>query len=151
MRIITRLLAGLLICWGLLALTVRLATPFIADHRDEVAAALSERLSTPVTIGRLGARWYGPSPLLELHNVAIGAAPEALRVDRVGIDFDLMALLRGGFADALRVTVDGLQLTAVREPSGRFHLEGIGLIAREAGDAATPPPLPATCAWSTLG
>lgn len=142
MRIITRLLAGLLICWGLLALTVRLATPFIADHRDEVAAALSKRLGTPVTIGRLGARWYGPSPLLELHSVTIGAAPEALSVNRVGIDFDLMALLRGGFADALRVTVDGLQLTAVRERSGRFHLEGIGLIARDSGGAATPPPLP---------
>ena len=142
MRIITRLLAGLLICWGLLALTVRIATPFIADQRDQAAAALSDRLGTPVVIGRLGARWYGPSPLLELHDVAIGTAPEVLRIQRVGIDLDLPALLRGGFADALRVTVDGMQVTAVREPSGQFHLEGIGLITRDDDAGTSPPPLP---------
>ena len=48
------------------------------------------------------------------------------------------------FADALRVTVDGMQVTAVRTLRV-FHLEGIGLITRDddAGTSAAPAKSPA--------
>ena len=118
MRILKNLLIGLLILWGLLAFVVRAATPFIADYREAVAAALGERLGAPVSVGAIQARWYGLRPLLELRELRIGKAPQALSMRRVTLDLDATALLTGTLPDALRVTVDGLELTVVRETGG---------------------------------
>ena len=135
LRILKTLLVGLVITWGLLALVVRAMTPLLADYREEVAALAAERLGAPVAIGSLKARWYGLRPLLELNDVTIGARPQALHVRRVELDIALTGLLHGPTLDALRVTLDGLQLTAVRETSGQFHLEGLGTGDRHADTA----------------
>ncbi|MCP5305175.1 MAG: TIGR02099 family protein [Chromatiaceae bacterium] len=142
MRILKHLLLGLLILWGLLALTVRIATPLIADYRESVAAWAGDRLGTPVRIGRIGLRWYGLRPLLELHDVAIGDSDRQLRVDGVSVDVTPTRLATGGLADALRVTVDGLQVTAVREADGRLHIEGIGPFDPGAATGSRQPLLP---------
>jgi uncharacterized protein (TIGR02099 family) len=139
LRILKNLLIGLILLWGLLALVVRAATPFIADYRDELATALSGRLGAPVTVGALEARWYGLRPLLELHEVSVGNAPHRLKIRLVTLDLAATALLTGSLPDALRVTVDGLQLTAVREATGQVHLEGIGQIGQDREGTAAPP------------
>ena len=140
MHIVKTLIVGLVIAWGVLALAVRSATPLLGEYRDELAAYASGQLGTPVSIGGLKARWYGLRPLLEMRDVTLGAAPESIAVDRVELDLALTRLLRGSLLDALRVTVDGLELTAVREPGGQVHLEG--LRRQETGQESEPPRLP---------
>lgn len=125
MRVLKKLIVGLLIAWGVLALAVRALTPLLAEYRGQLEAAASERLGTPVSIGTLRARWYGIRPLLELADIRLGQAPMDLRVARAEVDLAPLDLLRGTWADAVRVTLDGLHLTAVREVSGQVHLEGL--------------------------
>lgn len=125
MRILKTIIVGLLIAWGIVALAGRILTPQVGDYRDRFAARAAEHLGTPVTIGELQARWYGLRPVLELHDVTLGTAPFELRVRRAELDLALLELLRGRWADAVRVTIAGLQLTAVREESGQIHLEGL--------------------------
>jgi uncharacterized protein (TIGR02099 family) len=142
LRILKSLLIGVVLLWGLLALLLRAATPLIADYRDELAGILGERLGAPVSIGALQARWYGLGPLIELQDIRIGAPPEAIDVRSATLDIALGGLLGGSPLDALRMTVDGLALTAVREPNGQFHLEGLGPIGAQTGPDRGPPPLP---------
>ena len=140
MRILKKLLIGLVILWGLLALLVRAATPFIADYRDQLAGLLSQQLGVPVSIGSLQARWYGLRPLLEFDRVRFGEPDgETLEVDRVTLDLEPERLLTGTWSDATRVTIDGMQLTMIREPTGQLHLEGIGTFV--AADRANRDPL----------
>ena len=72
MRIFKNLLVALVILWGLLALMVRSATPFIADYREELVVLLSGQLGVPLSVDRIGARWYGIASLLELRGLLIG-------------------------------------------------------------------------------
>ncbi|MDJ0738318.1 MAG: YhdP family protein [Gammaproteobacteria bacterium] len=139
MRIFKTLLVVLVIAWGVLALAVRATTPLLADYRDAIAALAAERVGAPVAIGTLRARWYGLRPLLELRDVVIGTAPEIVEVARIEIDLALAELLHGPTLDALRLTVDGLQLTAVRESNGQVHLEGLGTGGAAGGDAPLLP------------
>lgn len=134
MRIVRNLLAGLVILWALLAITVRVAAPFIADHRDELAAYLSDQFDTPITIGGMTSRWYGLSPLIELRDVSIGAQPNSVGADRVSLNFSPVELLNGSLVNSLRLTVDGMQLTLVREENGQLHLEGIGILKTDNAD-----------------
>ena len=141
LRILKTLLVVLVITWGVLALAVRAITPLLADYREELSALASERLGAPVVIGGLQARWYGLGPLLELHNVRVGEAPQTLEVERVELGLALTRLLHGSMLDALQATFDGLQLTVVHETTGQIHLEGLGMHdggATRAGTAALP-------------
>jgi len=142
LRILKNLLFLLVIAWGLLALMVRSATPFIADYRDQLAGLLSTQLGVPVAVNELRARWYGIAPLLELRGMTVGEGPEALQIDRASLNLALGELLAGSPLDALRLTIDGMQLTLVREASGQMHLEGIGLINQDADRTGMAPPLP---------
>ena len=137
MRTLRKFLIGFVILWGLLALLVRSATPFIADYREQLAAQLSAYLGTPVTIGEINARWYGLRPLLEFGEVVLGGADERLHADRLTLDLSAKGLLFGSVLDALRVTIDGMQLTLVREPGGQVRLEGVGPLF-EGGELMLP-------------
>jgi len=143
LRILKKLLIGLVILWGLLALLVRATTPFIADYREQLAAVVAQQLGVPVSIGSLKARWYGLRPLLEFDRVRFGEPDgEALEVKRVTFDLAPEQLLMGAWLDATRVTIDGMQLTMIREPTGQLHLEGIGTLAAAYGTERGPLALP---------
>ena len=139
LRIVRNLLSVLVILWGLTALTGRIVTPAISDYRAQIIAQLEQQFGVPIAIDGLRARWYGFTPMLELHGVRVGDAADRLAVDRVSIELALPALLRAEPLDALRITADGLQLTLVRESSGQLHLEGLGPIRADAGGADAPP------------
>jgi len=131
LRILRKLLIGLVILWGLLALIGRTATPLVTDYRPQIAAFLATQLGVPVSIEGLQARWHGLRPLLELRGLALGDAGESLAVDKVTLDLAIGDLLSRRPLDALRIIVERAQLTLVREPGGQLHLEGFGaLIAR---------------------
>ena len=111
--------------------------PLIADYREQLAAQLSTYLGTPVAIGEVSARWYGLRPLLEFGEVVLGDADERLHADRVTVDLSARDLLFGSVLHALRVTIDGMQLTLVREPGGQVRLEGVGPLF-EGGELVLP-------------
>ena len=136
MRIVKDLLIVLVILWGLLALLVRSGTPFIADYRDELADLLSEHMGAPVDVGAFRARWHGLAPLLELQDVRIGDDDASIQIEQVAVDLELGRLITGPPADALRLTIDGMELTVVRERSGQMHIEGVGMIGRQAGQTS---------------
>ena len=138
MRTLKTLLATLIIVWGLLALTTRAVTPLLAEHREDVAALLSGALGVPVAIDRVQARWYGLSPLIEFDGVRIGEAERRLTADRISVQLSLWALLQGDLLEPLRITLDGIELTVVHEPSGQLHLDGYGAIQGGQGELALP-------------
>lgn len=125
MRILKILLISLVIAWGLLALAVRSATPWLGEYREQIAALASERLGVPVSIGGVEARWHGLQPLLRLNYVEVGHPQSRVSATRVDLDLMPLDLLRGRLADALRITVEGLRLTVIREPAGQIHLRGV--------------------------
>ncbi len=138
MRTLKILLATLIIVWGLLALTTRAVTPLLAEHREDVAALLSRSLGVPVAIDRVQARWYGLSPLIEFDGVRIGEAERRLTADRITVQLSLGALLLGDLLEPLRITLDGILLTVVHEPSGQLHLDGYGALQGGQGEFALP-------------
>jgi uncharacterized protein YhdP len=142
LRLLKGLLLGGLLLWGLLALLVRAATPFISDYRDEIAALMSAELGAPVRIGALQARWYGFSPLLEAIDVRIGAAPAQLQITRIALQPTPAALAGAPPLRGMAITVDGLRVTVAREPDGRVHLLGLGPFADAADPGGADPVLP---------
>lgn len=139
LRILKTSIVVLLIAWGVLALAVRALTPLLGEYRSQLSELASQRLGTPVSIGGLQARWYGVRPLLELRDITLGTAPFSLHVERAELDLAPLELLQGPWPDAVRVTLDGLQLTAVRETSGQIHLEGLPQAGGNGGGLAYLP------------
>jgi uncharacterized protein (TIGR02099 family) len=133
LRILRTLLIGLVILWGLLALLVRTATPFMVEYRGQLASELSVQLGATVAIGDLKARWYGLHPLLEIYDVVVGRAGERLHIGRATVDVSAKEWLFGSLLDALRITIERMQLTLVREASGQVRLEGFGPLFEGSG------------------
>jgi uncharacterized protein (TIGR02099 family) len=123
-RRIKTLLVVILIAWGVLAVVVRATTPLLAEYRTELERAASDRLGLPVRIGAVKARWYGLHPLVELDELVLGAQPRTLRIRRAQIDLAPGGLLGGSVPDALRITVEGMHLTAIRDADGRVSVTG---------------------------
>jgi uncharacterized protein (TIGR02099 family) len=124
---------------GLLVLLARLATPLIGEFRDEIARYASLAVGQPVTLGDVQARWYGLRPLIELRDVRVGQGEDAVRVARVALDLTPGRLMhREDLLRGARIIIEGMRLTAVREPSGEIHLEGIGLLGAQRDDGETP-------------
>jgi uncharacterized protein YhdP len=133
--VVRHLLIAIVVAWGLLALLVRAATPLIDDWRPQIEAVLSQRVGAAVAIGSMKARWYGVRPLVELREVRVGAAAQPLVIKRASLELSpggLWQLLTGRRNEALvaglRMTIDGLAMTVVREADDRMHLAGIGPI-----------------------
>ncbi|MGD1983290.1 MAG: YhdP family protein [Chromatiaceae bacterium] len=135
MLIFKRLLATVIIVWGVLALLVRSLTPLIDDLRPEIEQAISDRLGTAVTIGAVTARWYGLRPLIELRGIQVGPPGNELSIRRAALELAPIGWLGqlgggdwGALLDGLKLTLEGLALTVAREPDGRFHVEGYGFL-----------------------
>lgn len=140
-RLFLRTLVTLILAWGVLAVTARLATPLLDRNRDAFAAWLSEQAGIAVQFGQLQAIWYGPWPRLRLREVSLGGDQpgSALFLDRADIDFTPLGLLDGGLANTLRLTLSGLQLSLRREASGQIHLVGLpGPVSGNRGQAGGP-------------
>jgi len=126
-------LAFVVIAWGVLALTARLSTPLLEYAHDPIADWLSERLGQPVRFERIQASWWGIGPRLRLTQVEIGSGDQPVTLDAVSLDLSHYSLLKGQLLDALRLTLDGLQLNLVREADRRIHLVGLPTAAADSG------------------
>lgn len=126
-----RLLLFVVIAWGVLALAVRIATPLLQYAHDPLANWLGERIGQPVQFESMHASWWGVGPRLKLEDVHIGSGDDAIALQSLSIDLSHISLLRGRPLDALRLTLDGMQLTLVREADRRIHLAGLPSYARQ--------------------
>lgn len=134
-----KILIGLILLWGLLALAIRLSTPLLENAREPIARWLSGQLGQPVSFQRIQASWWGIGPRLLLSQVRLGPEPDAIALRSVSIDLSHVSLLKGQLLDALRLTLDGMQLNLVREKNHQIHLVGIPSVK---GEGAGPLPLP---------
>ena len=146
MRLLTRLLTALVLVAGLVALLTRLATPLLSELGDDMALLASEALGVPLTIGGVQARWHGIRPIIELRDVDIGEAPETVHAARVSLNLSLHKLFSRDLLRDSSIVIDGMRLTVVREPTGQFHVEGVGLLGsgKDAGRSAGGFALPAS-------
>jgi len=133
-----RILVTLVILWGVAALVARLSTPLLEQAREPVAQWLGEKIGQPVRFARLEASWWGIGPRFVLRDVRIGSGKNAIALRSIGVDLSHISLLQGHPLDALRLTLDGLQLNLVREPDRRIHVVGMRAVAGQNG----PLPLP---------
>lgn len=133
-----RALIGVILAWGALALVARLATPLLEYAHRPLEQWLSEKAGQPVTFARMQASWWGIGPRLKLQEVRVGSRDAPLQLHEVELDLSHLSLLRGRLLEALRLTLDGLYLTLVRDKDGRLHIEGFP--ARRQGGATVPLP-----------
>lgn len=119
------LLIALILLWGVLAATARLASPLLKEANRPLADWLSAQVGQPVSIHRVKSDWRLFSPRLQLHDVRIGEHAEALQLQRLDIDLDISDLIIGGLGDALRLSLYGLELHLQREANGAIHIAGL--------------------------
>jgi uncharacterized protein (TIGR02099 family) len=129
------LAAGAVIAVALYVVAGRQLVQLVPDYRAHVEQLLSERLDASVSIGYLGARMDGVTPVLELGNVALaGADPQSsvrpLRIQRLELGVDLLPSLVNRGLRANNVLVEGVQVTLQRGEDGRFSLKGIEAFGR---------------------
>ncbi len=128
-----RLLVALILVWGLLAALARLATPLLERAHAPLEDWLSRQAGMPVRFAHIRASWWGIGPRLRLEGVRLGEGLEALRLERLGIDLDHLSLLSGRPLDALRLTLEGLDLTLVRDADGGLQVKGLPPVSDHAG------------------
>ena len=138
MSVALRTLNGLL-RWGLLLLAVLLMllalyvsigrqfTPLVAEYRDEIEQQVQQRLQQNIQIEQLKGSWRGFSPLLEAHNVTLGEGADALQVDVLQIQPDVIASLLNRELRLKALTLKGLQIHLHEKPTGQWELQGLQL------------------------
>ncbi|WP_434456847.1 TIGR02099 family protein [Stutzerimonas urumqiensis] len=135
--IVRRLLWLAVVLLILLALYVSLGrqlVPLVAEYRPDIELRLARALGQSVSLGRVEGRWRGLSPQLLLHDVRIGGASGAVRVDRLVAIPDVFGSLWQRAPQLSAVWLDGLSLGLEQQVDGRWALEG--------ADAAPSGPAP---------
>ncbi len=121
------LLAGLLIVAALYVSLGRQFTPLLAEYREEIEQQLQQRLQQPVQIEQLVGRWRGFSPLLEARYVTLGTGDDAMQVDSLYIQADVLGSLLAQEVRFKAVTLTGLQINLQQDQQGRWALQGLPL------------------------
>ena len=144
MNVALRTLNGLL-RWGLWLVTALLIfaalyvsvgrqfTPLMAEYREEIQQQLQERLQQKIQIEQLKGGWSGFSPLLEARYVTLGDGADALQVEELQIQPDVIASLLARELRLKAVTLVGLQIHLQENQEGRWALQGLQL--NDADDA----------------
>ncbi|MGZ5601096.1 MAG: YhdP family protein [Methylobacter sp.] len=149
-----------LIFWSLIAAAlgltgVRLLLSGIEHYKSDLAASISTKVGTPVTIGRLGAKMRGFNPELVLKNIAISSpavpagAPSgatranplqadlssitstedekpAIQFNEIRLGIDLLDMLvNRDLLSSSWVTLVGAKLTVKRQQDGRIVIVGL--------------------------
>lgn len=121
----TGIVALLLLAVG--AMTARALLPQLAEHKDEVEAAINRVSPHAVRIEKLSTYWDGLHPGLQMHGLhVLGADREttALRFEEVRISLAWWPLLRREFAiNNLEISRPSITLEWLTD--GRFRLAGL--------------------------
>ncbi len=127
-RLLDALFVGVAVLLVLAALYVSLGralAPLAAEYRDELQAELSALLGQPLRIGRVEGRWQGLAPQLLLGDLQLDVDGEALYLERLQLQPDLLASLRSGSLRIARLELQGLQLAVQEDAAGHWRLKGL--------------------------
>lgn len=120
-----------LVLLALLISAARLALPLLDQYREQVAAALSERLGYPLRMGGMSVHYSGWSPRLTLEDVVLAdpeGGPDLLSLRALELDLDLVASLRLGSPQIRALTLVGARLALRRLADGRIRVLGLGTL-----------------------
>lgn len=121
------LLAGLLIIGALYVSIGRQFMPLMAEYREEIEQQLQQRLQQSVQIEQLTGSWRGFSPLLEARFVTLGEGDDAVQVDSLYIQPDVVSSLLAREVRFKAVTLTGLQINLQQDQQGHWALQGLQL------------------------
>ena len=128
---LTLLGAIALVSLAVLVTAVRLALPAADQYREQVAAALGERLGLPVRMGALSVGLSGWTPRLRLEGVVLEdpqGGPDVLSLAGLELDLDLPASLRLRSPQIRSATLVGARLVLHRLADGRLRIQGLGAL-----------------------
>jgi uncharacterized protein (TIGR02099 family) len=129
-------LAACIVCGSGFALTHAWFFPWLGEHREWVAAELSEASGVPVSIDSLAVDWRGLRPRLRLGGLAMNVGERAvLRLEQVEATLAWMSLLRW-MPYFHRLEIVGPELELGRGKDGVFTVAGIRIEphAEKSGD-----------------
>ncbi len=140
-RLITR--SHALLAWAGFWLLVLAATGLTAlrvllpllDHRpQQVAALASQALGYPVQFAGLRATLRGSTPELSLRDASlVGGDGSITRVDALRLRFDWTASLLARAPRLAELEIEGLHLTVMRMPDGRWRVGGMQVQGGDSG------------------
>ena len=120
-----------LVLSAILISAARLALPLLDQYREQVAAALSERLGYPLRMGGMSLHLSGWSPRLALDDVVLAdpeGGPDLLSLRALELDLDLPGSLRLGSLQVRALTLVGARLALRRLADGRIRVLGLGAL-----------------------
>lgn len=131
LRLSLWLLASLLIFAALYVSLGRQLTPLLAEYRQEIEQQLQQRLAQKIQIESLKGSWYGFSPMLEANYVTLGSGDDAIQVEQLHIQPDVVASLLARELRFKSVALSGLQIHLQEDATGRWALQGLHLEGAE--------------------
>jgi len=143
-RLVLRAGAALIICLGILLLSLRLAMPLISGQGAALERWLGSRLGDQVRIGSVRGYWRGWTPELVLEAIRLrpkapgSKAASSVRLSRVRLTLDPLASLRALAPRIAAITLTGVAIAVERDASGALRLRGLGSDGRAGTHAALP-------------
>ena len=128
---LTLLGAIALVSLAVLITAVRLVLPAADQYREQVAAALGERLGLPVRMGALSVGLSGWTPRLRLEGLVLEdpqGGPDVLSLAGLELELDLPASLRLRSPQIRSATLVGARLVLHRLADGRLRIQGLGAL-----------------------
>lgn len=125
------LIAALLIFAALYVSVGRQFTPLMAEYREEIQQQLQERLQQNIQIEQLKGGWSGFSPLLEARYITLGDGADAVQVEELQIQLDVIASLLARELRLKTVTLVGLQINLQESQEGQWALQGLQLASAD--------------------
>lgn len=121
------LLAGVLIVAALYVSLGRQLAPLVAEYRVEIEQQLQATLQQEIKIEQLEGGWRGFSPLLTARYVTLGEGENAIQVESLYVQPDVIASLLNGQLRLKNLTLSGLQVQVQEDSAGRWTLQGLVL------------------------
>jgi len=116
----------LVVLLTLLAATVYWLSNAVEERQDEIASWVSEKVGYPVKIGTASINWSGLEPKLQIGDVALlteDSRKEIIVLGGIDLGLDLIASVRQGEPVLNELSLNGLNLTVIRDYSGQFQLQ----------------------------
>lgn len=124
-----------LVFWSLIALAisltgVRLLLSGIEHYKVDLAEHISERLGTPIIIGKLNAKMRGFSPELVLKDIAVTSivahALPAVQLKEIRLSINLLdMLISRELMTSARITLVGAKISVIRKQDGSVAIVGL--------------------------
>ena len=101
--------------------------PVVEQYRSELEQQLQERFEQAIYLEELEGGWRGFSPLLTARHVTFGEGDDALQIESLQLQPDVLASILAGELRLHSVTLTGLHLQVQQDEQGQWALQGVVL------------------------